>query len=175
MAGALNFIGQYRNIEYTAPMSTAIVPVLIRGDAKKHFAEHCEDIQKAWAWLIDLSTLPENVPCTDSRVLDKIRALDNLIRHPENQIMSRLAHVQLTRMLAALRQKISDGRKQGLIIGKRSRRDATEAVDIYLNATGRANRGDVSKLTCQANRWAATAGRYPLLLVVLTDEVEKIM
>lgn len=130
---------------------------------------------KAWAWLLDQSTLPENVPCTDNRVLDKIRALDNLIRHPESQMMSRLAYVQLTQMLAALRRKINDDRKKGLIVGKRSRRDATEAVDIYLHATGRANRGDVCRLTCQANRWAAFAGRYPLLLITLTDKAEKIM
>ena len=156
-------------------MSTAIVPALIRVDAKKHFAEHCEKILEAWAWLLGQSALPDNVLCTDNRVLDKIRALDNLIRHTEDQIMSRLAYVQLTRMLAALRQKISDNRKHGLIVGKRSRRDATEAVDIYLKATGRANRGDVCKLTCQANRWAAIAGRYPLLLITLTNEAEKIM
>ncbi|RYP47357.1 hypothetical protein DL768_006568 [Monosporascus sp. mg162] len=156
-------------------MSTAIVPALIRADAKAHFAEHCEGIQNVWARLLDQSSLPYNASSTDDRVLDKIRTLDDVIRRPTDPIISRLAYVQLTWMLAALKKKISDDRKQGLIIGKRSRRDATEAVDIYLNAIGRGKREDICKLTRRGNRWAAIAGRYPLLLVALTDDTERII
>ncbi len=44
--------------------------------------------------------------------------------------------MQLERMLATLKKKIKDDRRHGRIFSKRSQRDATVAIDIYLSATG---------------------------------------
>jgi len=66
-------------------------------------------------------------------------------------------------------------RRHGLIAGKRSQRDATVAIDLYLSATGRTNREEVRELTRLSNRWATLSGRYPLLLTTFTDVAERIM
>jgi hypothetical protein len=156
-------------------MSTSICRRLIRPNAEQLFAEHCEEIHRTWAELLRKTSLPDNATSTDSRVLSAIRALDNTIKRPESQGVARLAYVQLTRVLADLRKKIQDDRRQGLIPGRRSQRDATVAINIYLDATGRARREDVYKLISCGNRWAAMAGRYPLLLYTLTEVAEGIV
>lgn len=156
-------------------MSTAILKALIDPNAKQLFAEHCETIHKVWKELLEKTSLPDNTASTDSQVLERFRELDSRIRSTENRDISRLAYIQLTRMLAALGKKIQDDRRHGLIVGERSRRDATLAIDIYLRATGRTSRGEVYKPTSLGNRWTAIAGRYPLLLVTFTDVAERIM
>ena len=78
----------------TAPFQVNMVAqALIRNDAKKHFAEQCEIIYKSWALLLDKTTLLDNITYTDSRVVDAIRALDNIIKCPENNIHLRIAYI----------------------------------------------------------------------------------
>ncbi|KAK4151488.1 hypothetical protein C8A00DRAFT_17097 [Chaetomidium leptoderma] len=156
-------------------MSAAILQALINPNAQQLFADHCETLHRVWKELLEKTTLPDNTTSTDSQVLERIRELDKRIKCPEDQAVSRLAYIQLTRMLAALRKKIQDDRRHGRLVGERSQRDATVAIDIYLRATGRANRGEVSKFTSLGNRWTALAGRSPLLLVTFTDAAERIM
>jgi len=76
---------------------------------------------------------------------------------------------------ALIREKVEYGHRHGLIVGKHSQRDATVAINIYLRAAGRANRWEVHKPTSLGNRWAALAGRYPLLLAMYRDVAERIM
>ena len=156
-------------------MSIATLEALIQPNATQLFAENCEGIHRTYKELLEETTLPGNTTCTDSRVLDTIRALDNKIKFPENQAVAGLAYVQLTQMLTGLRKKVQHDRRHGLIIGKRSQRDATIAIDIYLRATGRVNRGEVHGLTSLGNRWTAISGRYPLLLFTFTDVADRIM
>jgi hypothetical protein len=156
-------------------MSTAILQALIKPNAQQLFADDCETLHRVWKELLEKTTLPDNTTSTDDRVLERIRELDNRIRYSEDRVVSRLAYIQLTRMLAALRKKIQDDRRHGLLVGERSQRDATVAIDIYLRATGKANRGEVSKFTSLGNRWTALAGRYPLLLVTFTNVAERIV
>jgi len=78
-------------------------------------------------------------------------------------------------MMNRLKQKVKDDRRDRLVVGKRSQRNATLAINIYLNATGRTNREDVRELTRLSNRWAALSGRYPLLLTTFTDVAERIV
>jgi len=152
-----------------------VANALTRNDATQYFAGSCENIHKGWASLLGQTTLPDNTSCTDSRVADAIRTLDNMIRCPENKIALRITYVQLRRMMNSLKQKVKDDRRQGLIVGKRSQRDATVAITLYLNATGRTNREEARELTRLSNRWSALAGRYPLLLTTFTDVAERIM
>ena len=147
----------------------------MKPNAPQLFADDCETLHRVWKELLEKTTLPDNTTSTDDRVLERIRELDNRIRYSEDRVVSRLAYIQLTRMLAALRKKIQDDRRHGLLVGKRSQRDVTIAIDIYLRATGKANRAEVSKFTSLGNRWTALAGRYPLLLVTFTDVAERIM
>ncbi len=156
-------------------MSTAILQTLVSSNAQSFFAENCEEIHRTWKELLEKTTLPNDTESTDSRVSDAIRAIDNKIKCGENGSVRALAYIQLIRILAALRKKIQEDRRHGLILGKRSQRDATVAIDIYLRATGRASRGEVYKLTCLGNRWTAIAGRYPHLLVTFTNVAERIM
>ncbi len=103
-------------------------------------------------------------------MLDAIGALGNIIKCPGNQHLSRLAYIQPARMLAALKEKIKYDHGRGLILGKRSQRDATVAINLYLSAAGRASKEEIYKLTRPGKRWAAFTGRYPLLLITFTDE-----
>jgi hypothetical protein len=148
---------------------------LIKPNAQQLFADDCEALHRVWKELLEKTSLPDNTTSTDSQVLEMIRELDKRIRYPEDRVISRLAYIQLTRMLAALRKKIQDERRHGLLVGERSQRDATIAIGIYLRATRTANRGEVSKFTTLGKRWTALAGRYPLLLVTFTDVAERIM
>jgi hypothetical protein len=159
-----------------APFQVGMVAqALIRNDARQYFAEQCEIIHKGWAFLLDKTTLPDNTTCTDSRMADTIRALDNIIKNPENNIDLRIAYVQLARMVTGLKEKIRDGRRHRLIVGKRSQQDATIAINLYLSATGRTDREEVRELTRLSNRWATLSGKYPLLLTTFTDVAERIM
>lgn len=145
----------------TAPFQVGMVAqTLIRNDARQHFAEHCEIIHKGWVMLLDKTTLPDNTTCTDSRVADAIRALGNIIKCPENNIHLRIAYVQLARMMTCLREKIRDGRRHGLLVSKRSQRDATVAINLYLGATGRTDREEVRELIRMSNRWAPTLANH---------------
>jgi len=160
----------------TAPFQVErIAQALIRNDAKHHFVENCEIIHKGWAMLLDKTTLPDNTTCTDSRVADAIRTLDDFIKCPASNVDLRIAYVQLARMMTSLKEKVRMDRQQGLVVGKRSQRDATIAINLYLSATGRTDREEVRELTRLSNRWAALPGRYPLLLTTFTDVAERIM
>ena len=164
-----------RHLSKRLNMSTAILQALITPNAKQLFAEHCKAIRQVWEELLEKTTLPDNVTSMDSSVLERLRELDNRIKSRENRDASRLAYIQLTRVLAGLRRKIHYDRRNGLLAGKRGQRDATIAIDIYLHATERANRAEVYKLVSLSNRWTAFAGRYPLMLVTYTDIAERIM
>ena len=97
-----------------------VAQALIRSDAGQHFAENCEGIHNGWALLQDKTTLPDNATCTDSRVAEMIRVLDNSIKCPENNIYLRITYVQLGRIMTRLKEKIRVGRRHGLIVSKRS-------------------------------------------------------
>jgi hypothetical protein len=166
----------------TAPYQTSsLIQALIRNDAKQYFAEHCEEIHKALVLFLEKTTLPDTTSCSDSRVVNTIKTLDDLIKCPGDQYISRLAYVQLTSILAALKERAKKDLRHGLVVGKlgkrgkRSQGSDTLAIDLHLSATGRVDRDDIHGLTRLANRWAALAGRYPLLLVIFTGAAEKIM
>lgn len=152
-----------------------VARALIAGDAVQRFAEKCEAIHKDMVLLLDKTTLPDNATSTDSRVAGAIRALDNMFKSPENNVVLRLDYVQLARMLGVLKDKIKHDRAQGRVVGKRSRCDATVAIDLYLSATGRTDREEIRELTRLGNRWAILAGGYSLLLTTFTDVAVQVM
>ncbi|KAI1419235.1 hypothetical protein F5Y12DRAFT_789231 [Xylaria sp. FL1777] len=77
--------------------------------------------------------------CTDSRVIDAARALDDITKCPQTALESRIAY------------KVKDGQLQGLFVCKGGQRDATIAINIYLSATGRTDRDEVRELTRLGN------------------------
>lgn len=74
-----------------------------------------------------------------------------------------------------LKGKIRNGRQHGLLTSKRNQRDATIAINLYLNATKRTGREEVRELMRMSNRWAALPGRYPLLLTTFTNIAKRII
>lgn len=87
--------------------------------------------------------------------------------------MSRLAYIQLARVLSALKQKVKEDRRRGTIVRKRSHRDASIVIDICSKATGNTREAIHSRARI-ANRCAAL-GRNSLLLLVFSEQDEKIL
>ena len=150
------------------------VRVLVRHDAKEFFAEHCEEIFKAWLSVLSTATLPENITHADSRVADVIVSLNNIITTSETPYYPRLAYIQLIRVLATLKERIKSDRDSGLIIGKSGHRDATLAIDTCL-AKGMVDRKVIHELRRVGNRWAILSKVSPLLVLTFTDTAERIM
>ncbi|KAM7210727.1 hypothetical protein V8F06_013889 [Rhypophila decipiens] len=148
-------------------MYPAVIDLLSTPNTEQIFAQHCEAIHGTWKKLLASTTLPPGATA--------IKSLDDSIQNPESQNTLRLSYIRLNYILAGLRKKIQNDRKNGLIIGKASQRDATIAMDIYLKATGRTSRGKVYKIVSTANRWSAIAGQSPLLVVTFTNVAERLV
>lgn len=99
-----------------------VAQVHIMANAMQHFSEKCEIIHRDMVWLLDKTSVPDDAASTNGRVADAIRALDNILKFPDNNVHLRLAYVQLTRMLAALKERIKHDRGQGRLAGKSSQR-----------------------------------------------------
>lgn len=152
-----------------------VAQALIKPDAKQVFAERCEEIYETWMSLLRKTSLPDNATCDDDSVIAAIRTLDNIITNPEDEVISRLAHIQLARMLAVLKKKVKNDRRHGLIDGIRGQGDATVAIHIYMCAAG-VEREAVHGLTRLCNRWdTILAEKSPLLLFTFTEVADRMM
>ena len=146
---------------------STLAQALLLCDCKQWFAENCEKIYGTWTLLLTKTTLPYNATCTDNRVGNVVSTLGGIFAKPENQYQSRLAYVQLTRIVAALNQVVKMGRRDGLVEGKSGQRNATVIAKVFL--------GNVSEPKRFATRWATLSGTSPLLLFVFTELAEKLM
>lgn len=146
---------------------STLAQALILCDCKQWFAKNCEKIHGTWTLLLKETSLPYNATCTDNRVGHVVSTLGGIIAKPENHYQSRLAYVQLTRIVAALNKVVKMGRRDGLVEGKSGQRNATVITNMFL--------GNASEPKRFANRWATLSSTSPLLLFVFTELAEKIM
>ena len=146
---------------------STLAQALIRSDCKQFFAGNCESIYGFWTLLLKRTSLPYDATCADSRVGDTLRTLGGIITGPENCYQSRLAYVQLARVVAALNKVVNNGRRDGMVEGKSGQRNATVIANMFLV--------DASRPKRVANRWATLLGTSPFLLFVFTELAEKIV
>ena len=117
--------------------------------------------------------LPDDSLSSGSQVKDSIRALDRLLSSPDN-VLRRMARVQFTRVLSALRDKIRSERRRGFLANKPGERDITVAINIFIVASG-AQRAKFQEYCRHAARCAILAKPSPLLFVTFTDFAEQLM
>ena len=157
-----------------APGQTQLVNALLRDDAKQFFVIHCEEIFENWISLLRQTTLPDDASCSDESVTNALVALHRRVTQAETPPKRFLASVQLARTLDILKRRIRTQRRNGTTVGRPGHGDATAIIDIYMKATG-APKEQVHDLIRVANRCTALGKDVPLLLLVLTDEVGKVM
>ncbi|KAI3326630.1 hypothetical protein HD806DRAFT_487743 [Xylariaceae sp. AK1471] len=146
---------------------STLAQALIRKDCKQWFAENCEKIYELWTLLLKKTSLPHDATCTDGCVGHVVSTLGGIITKPESLYQSRLAYVQLTRIVAALNKVVKMGRRDGLVEGKSGQRNATVITNMFLS--------DASEPKRFANRWATLPSTSPLLLFVFTELAEQIV
>lgn len=168
----------------TVPGSCAFSPLaigLVRGDAASFFAEYFSEIHEYWVSLLQKTTLPPDTTHTDPIVKNAFRELDKTIATKTgSRLMSRLANVQLTRMLASLKIIIKRDRQTGRNYPDSGKTAETVAADIYVSIQSsalspEAQRALVHQRVRIAKRWAILAGASPLLIITHSPKAERIM
>lgn len=155
----------------------SLAPDLIRHDAAAFFANNCEEIYQTWVSLLRRTTLRHDRTSKHRSVADAFMALDGIINQKDgSNLLSRLAHIQLSRTWASLCEMVDADRRHGRIRGKAGRKSVSMAADI--DRTIQAQRSDgrlASTRLRRSRRWALLAGVSPLLLVTCSDAAEIIM
>jgi len=168
----------------TVPGSCAFSPLaigLVRGDAASFFAEYFSEIHEYWVSLLQKTTLPPDTTHTDPIVKNAFRELDKTIATKTgSRLMSRLANVQLTRMLASLKIIIKRDRQTGRNYPDSGKTAETVAADIYVSIQSsalspEAQRALVHQRVRIAKRWAILAGASPLLIITHSPKAERII
>ncbi len=68
--------------------------------------EYYEKIYKTLILFLEKTILPDTTLYLNNRIINTIKTLDDLIKCPEDQYISRLAYIQLILILAALKKRV---------------------------------------------------------------------
>ena len=132
------------------------------------------------AYLIRQTTIPINIKSSDPHILDAFRTIDNIILSPKDELLKRIAYMQLMSVFNSLKKIVSADRLNGLIHRATGYRDATIAIDIYANAQEKKEsipslRRKLLERKRSARRWLQLAGSSPFLLIAYSDMAERIV
>ena len=131
------------------------------------------------AYLIRQTTIPINIKSSDPHILDAFRTIDNIILSPKDELLKRIAYMQLMSVFNSLKKIVSADRSNGLIHRATGYRDATIAIDIYASAQKKENipllRRKLLERKRSARRWLQLAGSSPFLLIAYSDIAERIV
>ena len=130
--------------------------------------------------LIRQTTVPINIKSSDPHILDAFRTIDNIILSPKDELLKRIAYMQLMSVFNSLKKIVSADRLNGLIHRATGYRDATIAIDIYANAQEKKEsipslRRKLLERKRSARRWLQLAGSSPFLLIAYSDMAERIV
>ncbi|KAH8746115.1 hypothetical protein F5883DRAFT_438404, partial [Diaporthe sp. PMI_573] len=145
------------------------------------FTQNFESVLRPWSILLGETTLPGDVLSTDWRFNSVFRALDRVITAGDydTRLLSRLAYVQLVRVIRLLENRVALDRQAGRLHRRSGYRNASIALDIYLKAqetlSTSSSRRTLIERKRLAKRWSELAGPWPLFLLVYSDEAEEIM
>lgn len=156
-------------------IETQLVQMLMRHDAKQFFANNCEEIYGQWMNLLRNTTFPIGCSCLDKPVMDAIMAVHSAVTQSDNHLAKLLAYIRLSHMLICLKNIIKQDRRKGVFLREQRRKNATIAIELYMQATGINSKEQVHKLVRNVNRCAAFGKTVPLLLLVLSDDAVRIL
>ncbi|KAH7186539.1 hypothetical protein DER44DRAFT_802573 [Fusarium oxysporum] len=159
------------------PSITVLAEGLISNNMRNLFIENLESIYDVWVGMLQKSTLPSSMASNDPRIS---LVLQDLAEESENTdvALSRLASVQLVRLMNSLQSRIKSDRRSGRVVfGKRA---DSIAMDMFVSALGSAQGRTVARR--QAfwrrrihKRRASLARNAPLLIITHTAKAERIM
>ncbi|KAK8036670.1 hypothetical protein PG993_008653 [Apiospora rasikravindrae] len=109
-------------------------------------------------------------------VTTTFQTLDTLISGTQGKYISRLAHVQLLRVFDSLEDLVAADRSSGSVRAKHGLTNLSIAIDLYQDAqTTRASRCRLHEKRRAIKRYAVLAGPSPIILLLYTDIVDKIV
>ena len=131
-------------------------------------------------YLIRQTTIPVHIQSSDPRILGAFRTIDNIILGPKDDLLKRIAYMQLMNVFNSLEKIISADRSNGLIHRATGYRDATVAIDIYASAQEKNGnipllRRNLLERKRSARRWLQLAGSSPFLLIAYSNIAERIV
>ncbi|KAL8295056.1 hypothetical protein RB601_003574 [Gaeumannomyces tritici] len=145
-----------------------------------HFIQKFESVLGRWSFLLSQTKLSCEIPSTDRRVITVLRALDQVITAGNgDKLLSRLARVQLVRVLDILEARVAMERQGGHLHRRSGYRNASIVLDIYMSAQAEVfpfvSRRTLTERKRVAKRWSELAGPWPLFLLVYSEEAEEIV
>ncbi|KAI7912027.1 hypothetical protein M0657_010222 [Pyricularia oryzae] len=157
----------------------AICVHLVDQNPMVHFIGKIESVLGRWAILLTQTKMTCEILSTDRRVFAVLRALDKAITAQNgDKLLSRLAQVQLVRVLEALEARVAMERQNGHLHRRSGYRNASIVLDIYMSAQEMVpsiSRRALIERKRVAKRWNELAGPWPLFLLVYSEEAEEII
>ena len=154
---------------------------LIRDSATIFLTENYPRICEEWASLFKATSLACIGSSTNMSAVAQLHVLGTIILSKDTPVlMLRLAYVGLVRVIETLKDEAAADRLAGKVARKRGRRDASVAIDTYLNFKGIASdrrlaRIQLSRLTSIGRRLSLLAGPSPLLLCAYSEIADEIV
>lgn len=151
---------------------------LVSASIKEDFMKHLEKIYDIWVQLQEETTLGFDIASDDERVMNTLRNIQGGIADL-NLVKSRLAYVQLTNFMAALKIRILKDRQSGRVLN--AKRSDTIAMDLFVQARGGVpssprDRTQATKQIRISKRWADLAsGGAPLLIIAQSEKADRIV
>ncbi len=113
----------------------SLAATLVRQDAMSFYAENSHHARACWVSLLKQTTISTGTSCFDPAIVSSFRVLDQIITSKENlTLVSRLAYVQLMCLFNTLEELIDSSRRHGLVHRAAGYRNASIALDIYMEA-----------------------------------------
>ncbi|KAK8016072.1 hypothetical protein PG993_014261 [Apiospora rasikravindrae] len=125
---------------------------------------------------IEFFTMHYKAALIDWIVTTTFQTLDTLISGTQGKYISRLAHVQLLRVFDSLEDLVAADRSSGSVRAKHGLTNLSIVIDLYQDAqTTRASRCRLHEKRRAIKRYAVLAGPSPIILLLYTDVVDKIV
>lgn len=144
-----------------------------------NFFRAVETVLIPWATLVRETTPPDDAPSTDDRFLAAFKVLDAAIdtKGHSERLLSRLAYVQLHRLMKRLEARVASDRQAGRISRRSGYKNAYIVLDTYMRAQNQPSpsRRSLIERKCRARRWHDLAGSWPVFLLIYTEDAVQIM
>ncbi|KAK4150024.1 hypothetical protein C8A00DRAFT_18380 [Chaetomidium leptoderma] len=159
---------------YAKNRTLEIVPNLVWHDAITVFANHFERAVDSWVSILVQTPIPDNIGSSDPCIINAFKFLD-IARTGGDRILSRLAYIRLADVFESLKQIVASDRRNEQLPAQRSGyRNASVAIDIYIEAQEQAgtSRDEVKQRNRVARRWRTLAGPSPIFIIIYSEAAE---
>lgn len=171
--------GTYRSMYSTPPdIDLNLLQSIIQPNALPFFECHCQEIHDFWSWLARKTTIPADVAINDPIITSAFAIIDDAILHSGEYFWrSRLAYVQLTRVLIAIKSIIARRGRQRRRVGQGN---ASILIDLYVKAqvepfSPKVLRQKVQNRVRIAKRWADLISGSIFIAAAYNDKAEMMM